>query len=171
MSFLSIRKWNEHQHYTDRRPPWIKLYTRMLDDLELRALPLPTQLLWDRLLLLAAKYDNAILNDSESIAKLTGIPQKSVAKGIADLLEGRWIRETETRRRASKRLAPRKQNSIPETEVERETPKSPLATNNGSDPKLTCPECGISVKTMQRLAEHREVVHEVAARNGERGAA
>ena len=30
----SIKNWNKFQHFKDRRPPWIKLYREILDDLE-----------------------------------------------------------------------------------------------------------------------------------------
>ncbi len=160
-TWLSVRQWNAHQHYQNRRPPWIKLYTRMLDDLELRALPIATQLLWDRLLLLAARYDNAILNDSESIANATGIPRKQVANGIDALLKGRWLSETKGRRRASKPLASRKQKSMPETEIERETPKPPFRKNGEvpSVPTHICRVCTIGFRRPDLLADHLANVH------------
>lgn len=32
--YYRIRNWEEFQHYTDRRPPWIKLYPEMLSSLD-----------------------------------------------------------------------------------------------------------------------------------------
>lgn len=34
MSEYRIKNWEELQHFKDRTPPWVKLYRRLLDDLE-----------------------------------------------------------------------------------------------------------------------------------------
>ena len=103
MSYLAITKFDQHQHYKNRNPPWIKFYTKMLDPKHpLNELPVSTRYLFDRLLLLAAKYDNAIPNDSELIAKLLRMPPRDCREGIHRLLEGRWIKVRKTSRRASK---------------------------------------------------------------------
>ena len=31
---LRVKDWNKFQHFRDRKPPWIKLYRDVLDDLE-----------------------------------------------------------------------------------------------------------------------------------------
>jgi hypothetical protein len=31
---MKIKNWKKFQHFTDRRPPWIKLYRDLLDDIE-----------------------------------------------------------------------------------------------------------------------------------------
>ncbi len=123
MSYLAVSKWGEYQHYKSRVPKhqtWIKYHVRLLDDTGIRSLPVPTRLLWDQLLLLAARYGNAIPNDSEALAVLTGIGAEDVANGVATLLKGRWIQETRTPRRSSNRLAGGKQNASPRTEQKRE---------------------------------------------------
>lgn len=138
MSYLSIRNWHRYQHYRDRRPPWIKFYVELLDDAELHALPYVAQLLFDRLLLLAAKNDNAILKNSEWIAKQTGIEPELCAKSLDVLIEGRWLRETQTRRRASSPLAKRSKNARPEIETEEEIEKlsSKRSVTTTDDDKL-----------------------------------
>ncbi len=103
MSFLRVRNWEHYQNAdifkkAKGKPPWVKLYTAMLDDRELLALDLPTQLLFDRLLLLAAKHANAIPNDSEWIANQISMERGHVVKGCAKLLKGAWLRETKTTR-------------------------------------------------------------------------
>lgn len=128
MSYLSFRNWGEYQHYKDRHPPWIKFYVRVLDDVELRQLPLATQLLFDRLLLVAARNSNAILKNPETIANLTGIPPRACREGIEQLIKGRWLRETQTKRRASTTASkPASKPARPEAEAEKET--EPLTTN------------------------------------------
>jgi hypothetical protein len=76
--YLRIRNWEKYQHYKDRKPIWIKLHIDMLDDEKLRSLPVPTRLLWDQLLLLAARYGNPVEDDANGIAKLTRMPLRSV---------------------------------------------------------------------------------------------
>ncbi len=111
MSYLSVRNWERYQHYRDRRPIWIKFYVELLDDVELRRLPVATRLLWDQILLLAARLDNAIPNDAEELSFLTRIPQKAVAVGIKQLVAGRWLSEKRSRSAASKMLAKRYQDA------------------------------------------------------------
>ncbi len=31
---MKIKNWAKHQHFKDRKPPWIKLYRDILDDIE-----------------------------------------------------------------------------------------------------------------------------------------
>ena len=126
--YLSVRNWGKYQHYRDRRPIWIKFYVEMLHDDELQGLPIPARLLFDQLLLLAGEYANAIPNDSELIAKLVRMPPRTVRESLAELLRGRWIKATQTKRRASK---PASKVASPEKEVEKEkeTPYIPLPTD------------------------------------------
>lgn len=125
MSYLSVTKFDEYQHYKNRKPPWVKFYVSLLDPHHpLNELPIVTRYVFDRLLLLAAEYDNAIPNDSELIAKLLRVPPGDCAESLASLEKGRWIKVTRTKRRASKgasKIAP------PETEreAEKEPPYSP----------------------------------------------
>ena len=34
MATFKVKNWSKHQHFKDRRPPWIKLYRDILDDIE-----------------------------------------------------------------------------------------------------------------------------------------
>lgn len=103
MSYLSVSKFDQYQHYKSRRPSWVKFYVSLLDtEHPLNALPVPTRYLFDRLLLLAANYNNAIPKDFELLAKLLRMDPKECREGCEQLLKGRWIKETQTKRRASK---------------------------------------------------------------------
>jgi hypothetical protein len=107
MTYLAVRNWKQFQHYGNgRNMIWVKLYTSLLDDEDFHELPIETQLLWDRLLLLAARKRNAIGSDPEAILKATGMAPlmtpEQCRESISHLLKGRWLRETETPRRASK---------------------------------------------------------------------
>lgn len=136
MSYLIVRNWERYQHYKNRRPIWIKFYVELLDDMELRKLPITTRLLWDQLLLLAAKSDNRILNDSEEIARSTRIPHEATANGIQELLEGRWLRQVRSKRHASKMLANRYQVATPEAETEKEQKQNRSKTTPRTTPDM-----------------------------------
>jgi len=34
MDYLKVKNWNKFQHFKDRKPPWIKLYRDLLDDVQ-----------------------------------------------------------------------------------------------------------------------------------------
>ncbi len=103
MSYLAVTKLGKYQHYKNRNPPWVKLHTTLLDvNHPMNQLPVATRYLFDRMLLLAANYDNSIPNDSELIAKLLRMEPRECREGIEQLLKGRWIVERRTKRRASK---------------------------------------------------------------------
>jgi hypothetical protein len=122
--YLVVRNWNKYQHYKDRRPVWIKFYVELLDDYEMQRLPVSTRLLWDMLLLLAAKHNNAIPNDHEAISRVVGMEHEAVTNGIQHLLEGRWLSQTSRRPPASKTLADGYQDASPEKELEKEKEKA-----------------------------------------------
>ena len=133
--YIRVTNWRTYQHYKNRKPAWIKLHTDLLHpNNKLNDLPVPTRYLFDRLLLLAAEYDNAIPNRHELIANLLRIPHEHVTEGIAQLTKGQWISQTKTKRPASKRAS---KTLAPEVEKEIETP-SPLTG------KTQCAECGLS---------------------------
>lgn len=120
MSYLRIRNWQTYQHYKNRRPVWVKLYVSQLRDHELKRLPISTRLLFDQLLLLAAEYENAIPKDFEELSSATRIPNEDVVDGVRLLVEGGWIQETSTKRRASSALAVPLANGYQDATLEKE---------------------------------------------------
>lgn len=122
MSYLAVTNFRKYQHYHNRKPPWIKFYVNLLDpNNKINTLPIPTRYLFDRLLLLAAEWDNAIPNDSELIAKLVAMEKRACREGLAQLLEGKWLSERKTNRRASTPASKRASElAPPELEVEEE---------------------------------------------------
>ena len=124
--FLSVKNFARYQHYRNRRPPWIKFYRELLDPHnKLNDLPVATRYLYDRLLLLAAEWENVIPNDPELIAKLLRMPTGSCREGLAHLVKGGWLSQKQTRRRASK---PDSGFARAEKETERDKTK-PQAVN------------------------------------------
>lgn len=41
MRYIHITKWQDHQHYKDRRPKWIKLYLDMIEEFDADGMPKP----------------------------------------------------------------------------------------------------------------------------------
>lgn len=72
MRYLSIKNYAKHQHYKDRRPPWIKLHVSLLDDYDFILLPDEMKghlmLLWA----LASQMDNKIPHDVRWITQRIG---------------------------------------------------------------------------------------------------
>jgi hypothetical protein len=99
---LRIKKWDEYQHYKERRPPWVKFHTSLLDNYELMALRASSKFLACGLLLLAARCDNVIPNDSLRIAKQLEMNTQQVTTGIEDLLRIGFVEPIRRTRGASK---------------------------------------------------------------------
>jgi hypothetical protein len=153
--YLAVRNWERYQHYKDGRPViWIKLYVSLLDDPELRALPPETRLLWDQLLLLAARTDNVLRRDWEWIAACTSLDTKSVQTGVQLLLKGAWLRQFDSRRSLELTRARERARSRAEREVLRTSLKNALeqrahtsrarsSAKNQNPPPAVCRECEI----------------------------
>lgn len=70
--FLEVKDWRTHQHYGKRRPPWIKLYTRLLDDPTFLALPEVVQAQLVKVWILAASMGHPLPNDPKLLAGKIG---------------------------------------------------------------------------------------------------
>ena len=69
---LSVPKWEDFQHYKDRRPSWIKFYNSVLDDYKFGLLSDASKWHLVAIWLLASRTDNAIPDDSKWIARMIG---------------------------------------------------------------------------------------------------
>jgi len=65
---IRIVKWEKHQHYKDRNPPWIKLHRGILNDRAFMLLAPASKALLVLLWVLAAENNGAIVFDPEDIA-------------------------------------------------------------------------------------------------------
>ena len=110
MRYLSIKNFAKHQHYKDRRPPWIKLHVEVLDDYHFSCLQDASKahlmLLW----VLASKMDNRIPYDLAFLSKKLGTTspidiEELVLQGFIELSQD-----------DSTPLASRKQSAMTETE-------------------------------------------------------
>lgn len=115
MRYLSIKNFAKHQHYKDRRPPWIKLHVEVLDDYAFACLQDASKahlmLLW----VLASKLDNRIPYDLAFLSRKLGT---SSPIDVDELVVQGFI---EVSQDDSTPLAPRKPSAMPEAETEAET--------------------------------------------------
>lgn len=75
MEYVCITNWAKFQHYGNRNPPWIKLYTHLLEDYQFSLLPDASKLLAFYLILLAARTDNKTPLDPKWVQSRANISQ------------------------------------------------------------------------------------------------
>lgn len=85
---LVPKNWKRFQHYTDRRPPWIKLHHALLDDVEYVCLPSASRGLAPLLWLLASESDDGSFDaDVGRLSLRLRLPAKEVTVGLRALVE------------------------------------------------------------------------------------
>jgi hypothetical protein len=115
---MKIKNWSKFQHFKDRRPPWIKLYRDLLDDMEWHQLdPLASKVLVT-LWLLASEDQNGCLPDTKTLAWRMRMTEKQVLDCISKL--SHWLEHDD-----NGVISERYQDDLPEreTETKRETKK------------------------------------------------
>lgn len=134
---MKIKNWSKFQHFKDRRPPWVKLYRDLLDDMEWHQLdPLSSKVLVT-LWLLASEDGNqdGNLPNAKTIAWRLRMTETEVLACISKL--SHWLErddinaisngyqsdtpetETETKKEAEK--PPRKRSDTPRPKSEQTT--------------------------------------------------
>lgn len=115
---MKIKNWSKFQHFKDRRPPWVKLYRDLLDDMEWHELdPLSSKVLIT-LWLLASEDDTqqGNLPCMKTLAWRLRMPEKQVSECINKL--SHWLEQDDINV-----ISSRYQHDAPETETETETNK------------------------------------------------
>lgn len=84
LKYLSVKNWDDFQHYKDRTPPWIKLHRTLLDDYAFSRLQDASKahlmLIW----LLASQMDNKIPYDDVWIGRKIGATDHVDIKSLID---------------------------------------------------------------------------------------
>lgn len=101
-----IRNWKKFQHYNHRRPPWIKLYREILDDVEWHSLSGESAKGLISLWLIASEEDGE-LPDSKTLAFRLRVSENRVIALLSDCKH--WVCDD-----ASNVLADCKQDATPE---------------------------------------------------------
>jgi hypothetical protein len=119
---MKIKNWSKFQHFKDRRPPWIKLYRDLLDDMEWNTLdPVASKVLVS-LWLIASEDENQDggLPDIKTLAWRLRMTEKQVLEQVSKL--SHWLNQDDI-----KAISSKYQYDLPETEREKETKKETKA--------------------------------------------
>ena len=105
---MKIKNWSHFQHFKDRRPPWIKLYREILDDMEWHQLdPLASKVLvmcW-----LIASENDGNLPDIKTLAFRLRMTEKQTFECVSKL--NHWVEQDDINV-----ISDRHQDDAPETE-------------------------------------------------------
>ena len=162
---MKIKNWSKFQHFKDRRPPWVKLYRDLLDNMEWHELdPLSSKVLVT-LWLLASEDDEqqGKLPNIKTLSWRLRLPQEQVLECLNKL--SHWLEQDDINV-----ISSGYQDDLPETETERETKKETeiISPPNG-EPEPKIPDCDHQkVKDLyhQHLPTLRKVEVWNAARQG-----
>jgi hypothetical protein len=89
---LAVKGWSQFQHYKHRKPPWIRLHRKLIDDLDWNRLPIASRALAPMLWLLASETMNGVIDgDSESIAFRLRYASTDFEEALKPLITGGWI--------------------------------------------------------------------------------
>lgn len=112
---LKPKNWQEHQHYKDRLPPWIKLHRALLNDKQFMRLPVASKALAPLLWLLASESQEGIFNAStDELEFRLRMTTKEIESGLKPLIDIGFFHV------ASGVLADRLQVAAPEQRQRRE---------------------------------------------------
>jgi hypothetical protein len=161
VEYIRIKNWKNHQHYTGRNPPWIKLHNSLFDDYEFCQLDNDSKLCLMLLWLLASRAtkfhddgDPMLPDDEQHLASKIGMGKKLPLKTLKSLgflimsqdasnlqakcsSETERERETETDKRQKKTVfVPPSFDEVSEYVKQRNSPIDPVAfhshyTTNG----------------------------------------
>ena len=112
---MKIKNWKKFQHFKDRKPPWVKLYRDLLDDIEWFELdPKAAKVLV--MLWLIASEDEGNIPPVKQLAFRLRIPEKETEVCILKL--SHWLEHDDINS-----ISEQHQHDAPETERETETKK------------------------------------------------
>ena len=162
MRTFSVKNFERFQHYTDRTPPWIKLYNALLDDYAFACLQDASKLHLIMIWLVASRTNNRIPYDAEW---LKGRINASEEIDLDALLKAGFIQLNEElqspEQDASKTLAeclPRERDRGREREEKESPPKAPrkrVACLNADQSKIFEEWYGIYPLHKARLAAEK----------------
>lgn len=180
--YLEVKNFARFQHYKDRSPPWIKLYSALLEDYDFLALSEAAQIQLLMIWLLAGRIDNRIPDDRRWIAQ--AIHAKSPLR-LDELKRAGYLVPASTEspdpgpdaskdasKDASARLAQRYQDATAprargeaEAETETETTPRPLRARGGIRSELPERYHGDLDKLLLHVAVHETLYATLEALN------
>jgi hypothetical protein len=129
---MQIKNWHKFQHFKDRRPPWVKLYRDLLDDIEWHQLDATSAKVLVMLWLIASE-DGGKLPNIKTLAFRLRMTEKQTNDSIISL--SHWLEQDDI-----EVISQQYQDDAPETETETEieTDKDAKASLSGTA-FPTCP--------------------------------
>jgi hypothetical protein len=132
---IKIKNWHKFQHFKDRKPPWIKLYRDIMDDINWHELSGDDAKTLIMLWVIASENNGELLSDKELAFRLR-VTEKSIKSTLSRLSE--WV-ETE---RYQDDINLSQNNSVAdvsdhqerETELEKETETDSLSSPSVKTP-------------------------------------
>lgn len=115
-----VKDWQEHQHYKDRSPPWIKLHRSLLDDYKFHCLPVASRAIAPLLWLLASDNSGIVNTAPDFLAFRLRMTPEEAGAAVKPLIQKGWLEPVAD---DSAALAPCKQTACLETETETEAYK------------------------------------------------
>jgi hypothetical protein len=112
---MKIKNWSKFQHFKDRKPPWVKLYRELLDDIEWHLLDPKAAKVLTMLWLIASEYDGE-LPDSKTLAFRLRLSEKETKEAVSKL--SHWLIQDDINM-----ISSQYQSDSLETETETETEK------------------------------------------------
>ena len=110
-----IKNWSQFQHFKDRRPPWVKLYRDLLDDIDWHQLDPEAAKVLVMLWLIASETDG-VLPENKKLAFRLRLSEKVLSHLLNKL--SHWLDQVDINV-----ISERYQSDAPETETETETYK------------------------------------------------
>ena len=111
---MRIKNWTRFQHFKDRRPPWIKLYRDLLDDMEWHNLDAKSAKVLVSLWLIASESENGTIPNTKTLAFRLRMQEKEIIQIVNNL--SHWLIHDDINT-----ISERYQSDPPETETETET--------------------------------------------------
>ena len=128
---MRIKNWTKFQHFKDRRPPWVKLYRDILDDLEWHELdPLAAKVLV--MLWLIASENEGRIPDNKTLAfrlRLTELKTKEIIIKLSH-----WLEQDDINK-----ISKGYQVDLPERETETETELETETKREKNATSVACP--------------------------------
>ena len=136
MKYIEVVNWWKHQHYSKRKPPWIKVYIELLDgdNLEYALLKDPEKIQLIHIWLLASRHDGVIPGELKWLNKRLNLRGRLK---LDALVSAGFLRIHEDRASAYASMVASKLdgNAMPETETETDT-DTQRATNTSDDVQM-----------------------------------
>jgi hypothetical protein len=134
MPSYRIKDWNKFQHFKDRKPPWVKLYRDILDDMEWHELDPQAAKALVMFWLIASETDGC-LPDTKKLAFRLRTTENDVKKVISQL--SHWLEQVDIGV-----ISSRYQDDPLETETETETEEEREAELNAPSEKISLNAAG-----------------------------